>query len=67
MLENMNVWSFEKSYEDKTYDRKNVDVRNEQEDKTTELSPLTGSKEEIANNPNVHVEMSSSALENGGR
>lgn len=67
MLENMNVWSFEKSYEDKTYDRKNVDVRNEQEDKTTELSPLTGSTEEISNNQNVHVEMSSSALENGGR
>lgn len=55
MLENMNVWSFENSYEDKTYDRKNVDVRKEQEDKTTELSPLTGSTEEISNNPNVHV------------
>lgn len=67
MLENRNVWSFAKSYEDKTYDRKNVDVRKEQEDKTTELSPLTGSTEEISNNQNVHVEMSSSALENGGR
>lgn len=59
MLEKMNVWSFEKSYED--------DERKEQEDKTTELSPLTASTEEISNNPNVHVEMSSSALENGGK
>lgn len=70
MLDNMNVWSFEKSYKDKTYDTKNVDERKQQEDKqqeATELSLLTGSTDEISNNQNVYVEISSSALENGGK
>lgn len=61
MLDNMNVWSFEKSYKDKTYDTKNVDERKQQEDL------LTGSTDEISNNQNDHVEISSSALENGGK
>lgn len=67
MLDNMNVWSFEKSYKDKTYDTKNIDERKQQEDKATELSLLTGSTDEISNNQNVYVEISSSALENGGK
>lgn len=70
MLDNMNVWSFEKSYKDKTYDTKNFDERKQQEDKqqeATELSLLTGSTDEISNNQNDHVEISSSALENGGK
>lgn len=62
----MNVWNYEKTYKDMHLEENQVDERNEQVgDKTTELSPLTDLIKESSKNPNVHVGMSSSSLENG--
>lgn len=62
----MNVWNYEKTYKDMHLEENQVDERNEQVgDKTTELSPLTDLTKESSKNPNVHVGMSSSSLENG--
>lgn len=66
MLEKMNVWNYEKTYNDNHLDKHQTDEINEEvDDKTTELYPLTGSAEESSKSPSVNVEMSSSVLENG--
>lgn len=66
MLEKMNVWNYEKTYNDNHIDKHQTDEINEEvDDKTTELYPLTGSAEESSKSPSVNVEMSSSVLENG--